>query len=89
MNNIVVSADAPLIEIGVGGTFYDKPGWEAGIIGERDPSALAASRLLGKRVAEITKIVRAGVAKLQDQLPMEYKKYVLGKPFSEKPQKNQ
>lgn len=80
MNNVVVSADAPQIQIGVGGTFQDKPGWEAGIIGERDPEALIASRLLGKRVAEITKIVKAGVEKLQDELPSEYKQYVLEKP---------
>ena len=80
MNNVVVSADGPQIEIGVGGTFQDKPRHEAGIIGEHDPEALAASRLLGKRVAEITKIVKAGVEKLQDELPTEYKKYVLDKP---------
>jgi multimeric flavodoxin WrbA len=80
LNNIVVSADAPQIAIGVGGTFQDKPGWEAGIIGERDPEALEASKLLGKRVGEITKIVKAGVRALQNELPDDYKKNVLGKP---------
>ena len=80
LNNIVVSADAPTIGIGVGGTFQDKPGYEAGIIGERDPEALEASKLLGKRVGEITKIVKAGVRALQNELPDDYKKTVLEKP---------
>jgi len=79
-NNIVVSADAPQIGIGVGGTFQDKPAWEAGIIGEYDPEALEASKLLGKRVGEITKIVKAGVRALQNELPEDYRKNVLEKP---------
>ena len=79
LNNIVVSADAPQIGIGVGGTFQDKPGYETGIIGERDPEALEASKLLGKRVGEITKIVKAGVRALQNELPDDYQKNVLEK----------
>lgn len=80
MNNIVVSADAPQIGIGVGGTFQNKPVWEAGTIGEHDPEALIESRLLGKRVAEITKIVKAGVITLQNELPDDYKNNVIEKP---------
>ena len=41
------------------------------VISEYDPAAVRQSRLLGKRVAEITKIVKAGVKTLKNELPQE------------------
>jgi len=76
MNNIVVSPDS-INAIGVAGTFQGERVRKAGVIGEYDPTALSRSRVLGKRVAEITKIVKAGVKTLKNELPEEYTKYVL------------
>jgi len=76
MNNIVVSPDLSGA-IGVPGTFQNKPIREAGVIGKYDPTAVAQSRVLGKRVAEITKIIKAGVEALKNELPEEYTKHVL------------
>ncbi len=76
MNTIVVSPDLSSA-VGVPGTFQNKPIREPGVIGEYDPAAVAQSRVLGKRVAEITKIVKAGVETLKNELPEEYTKYVL------------
>jgi len=78
MNNLVVSPDG-LNAVGVAGSFQDKPAREPGIIGEYDPEALGHCRKLGKRVAEITKIIRAGVEALRDELPEEYAKNILQK----------
>ena len=76
MHNIVVSPDG-INTIGVAGSFHDKPVREAGVIGEYDPEALRRSKVLGKRVAEITKIVKAGVETLKNELPEEYLRNVL------------
>jgi len=76
MNNIVVPPDG-LNALGVAGSFQDEPVRDPGVIGEYDPTALRKSRILGKRVAEITKIVRAGVKTLKNELPEEYLRNVI------------
>lgn len=76
MNNIVISPESS-DAIGVAGTFQNKKIREPGAISEYDPEAVTQSRTLGKRVAEITKIVKAGVETLKDALPEEYTKHVL------------
>lgn len=76
MSNIVVSPELS-DAIGVAGTFQGERIREPGVIGEYDPEAVTQSRVLGKRVAEITKIVKAGVEALKNELPEEYTKHVL------------
>lgn len=78
MNCIVVPAEYLTVP-GVVGTFRDHRALQPGLIGDYHPEALENSRILGKRVAEITKIVKMGVDKLQDELPEEYKSFVLTK----------
>ncbi len=76
MNNLVVApgmGDA----VGAIGSFDNQPIREVGAIAQYDPAAIEQSRALGKRVAELTKIVRAGAEALKDNLPEEYDKYLL------------
>ena len=76
MNNVVVSPNK-FRSVGVPGSFQDNLVRTAGAIGEYDPTALNESKILGKRVAEVAKIIKAGVETLKKDLPEEYDKYVL------------
>jgi len=76
MNNIVVPPDG-INALGVSGSFREAPTREPGVIGEYDPEALSRSRILGRRVAEITRIVKAGVETLKNDLPEEYTRNVI------------
>ena len=78
MNNIVVSPGG-LNAVGVAASLQGGPIGTPGVIGEYDPEALRKSRELGKRVAEITQIMRAGVEVLKETLPDEYARCVLQK----------
>lgn len=76
MNNMVVApgkGDA----IGAIGSFNNQAIRQVGVIAEYDVEALPQARALGKRVAELTRIVRTGVETLKDELPEEYNKYLL------------
>ena len=76
MNNLVVApgmGDA----IGAIGSFNNQAIRQVGVIAEYDVEALPQSRALGRRVAELTRIVRAGAETLKDELPEEYNKYLL------------
>jgi multimeric flavodoxin WrbA len=76
MNNLVVSPDG-LNALGVAGSLQDKPDRTPGVIGQYDPDSLERSQMLGKRVAEIAKIIKAGATALQHELPKEYAQNVL------------
>ena len=76
MNSLVVSVDSSNA-VGVAGSFKNQRVLEPGSIGEYDPTALTRSKVLGKRVAEMAKIVKAGVQALRKDLPEEYANYVL------------
>ena len=76
MNNLVV-APGTGDTIGAIGSFDNQPVREVGVIAKYDPAAIEQSRKLGKRVAELSKIVRAGTEALKDDLPEEYDKYLL------------
>ena len=76
MNNIPVSPDVNAV--GIAGTFrWSLAARQPGVIAEYDPDAVKLSRRLGRRVAEVTKIVRAGVETLGNRLPEEYLKNIL------------
>lgn len=68
MNCIPVSGDTPDSYIGAGGMVPNRQ--QGGIL--EDAIGLSAARSLGRRVAEVAKIVRAGVEALEDSLPPEY-----------------
>ena len=78
LNCLVVPPEALTVP-GVPGSFQNNKVLEGGKIGEYDPGALDHARALGKRVAEVTKIVGTGVEQLKDELPGEYLDYVLNK----------
>lgn len=78
MNCLVVPAENLTIP-GVPGSFRDNRVLESGHIGEYDPKALENARIMGKRVAEVVKIVKSGVEKIQNDLPQEYREFVLTK----------
>lgn len=78
MNCLVVPAEFLTVP-GVVGTFRDNKVLEPGKIADYHPEAINNSRIMGKRVAEMVKIVKNGVDKLQDELPEEYIAYVLNK----------
>jgi len=78
MNNLVVPPENVTIP-GVPGSFKNNKEYRPGTIAEYDPQALVNARDLGRRVAEVTRIVRAGVESLKDELPAEYAGYVLTK----------
>ncbi len=73
MNNIVVSPDG-INAIGVAGSV---PVREPGAIAEHDVQALKRSRVLGRRVAEIAKVIKTGVEALKSELPEEYLRHVI------------
>ena len=68
MNCIPVSGDTPESYLGVPGK---SPNWEKGSIIE-DKIALKTARNLGKRVAEVALIVKAGLKQVKEILPEEY-----------------
>ena len=78
LNCLVVPPEAITVP-GVPGSFRNNKILEAGTIGEWDPGCLEHARALGKRVAEVTTIVGAGVERLKEKLPQEYLDYVLNK----------
>jgi len=73
MNNIVVSPDG-INAIGVAGSV---PVREPGAIVEHDPQALKRSSVLGRRVAEMAKVIKAGVETIKNELPEEYIRHVI------------
>lgn len=68
MNCIPVSGDTPESYLGVPGK---SPNWEKGSIIE-DKITLKTARNLGKRVAEVALIVKAGLKQVKEILPKEY-----------------
>lgn len=76
MNCIVVSPDSH-VGIGVAGSLNDTPDREPGAIAVHDPDSLRQSLVLGRRVAEVARIVRSGVAQIASELPQEYRTVVL------------
>ena len=76
MNNIVV-APGMGDSLGAIGSFDNQPIRTTGVIADYDASAMKQSRTLGKRVAEIAKIIRSGTETLKDTLPEEYDTYLL------------
>lgn len=78
MNCLVVPAEFLTVP-GVVGSFSGKKIYEPGRIAEFDEAAIKNSRIMGQRVAEIAKIMKSGAEVLQNQLPQEYKSYVLTK----------
>lgn len=68
MNCIPVSGDTPDSYIGAGGMVANR---RKGGIAE-DEIGLSAARSLGKRVAEVSKIVKTGFTALESSLPSEY-----------------
>ena len=78
MNCIVVPAENLTVP-GVPGSFRDNRVLEPGHIAEYDPKALENARIMGKSVAEVTKIFKNGVEKIQNDLPHEYIEFVLTK----------
>ena len=76
MNCLVVSPDSQ-IGIGVAGSLGDHLTRVPGAIAQYDPDAVRHSRVLGRRVAEVARIISSGVAQLGGNLPPEYEKYVL------------
>lgn len=78
MNCLPVPAEFVTVP-GVVGTFYDNKALEPGRLEEFHPIAIKNSRIMGRRVAEVLKIVKSGVVNLQDKLPKEYSDYVLSK----------
>lgn len=83
MNNIVVPPERLTVP-GVPGSFRNNREYRPGVIADYDPDSLVNARALGRRVAEITKIIHAGVTSLQGELPAEYSQYVLTKNGSNK-----
>jgi hypothetical protein len=82
-NCIVVSGDSPQSKIGVpASTFGDS---NRGSIA-KDGGALVASRSLGRRVAEMARIIRTGIKELDMELGPEYferrhvKQFRIGQP---------
>ena len=76
MNNLVVApgmGDA----IGAIGSFNNQAIRQVGVVAEYDAEALPQSRALGRRVAELTRIIRTGAEALKNELPDEYSKYLL------------
>lgn len=69
MNCLPVAGDIPHSYIGVGGSTYGDT--KAGLIASNE-SAILSARNIGKRVAELAKIINAGKASLRDELPEEY-----------------
>ena len=78
LNCLVVPPEALTVP-GVPGSFRNNRVLEGGGIGEWDPGSLEHAQALGKRVAEVTTIMGAGVERLKDKLPREYLDYVLNK----------
>jgi len=78
MNNLVVPPENVTIP-GVPGSFRNNKEYRPGTISEYDPDSLKNARDLGRRVAEVTRIVKAGVEGLKDDLPSEYSDFVLTK----------
>lgn len=78
MNNLVVPPENVTIP-GVPGSFHNNKEYRPGKIAEFDPGSIDNARDMGRRVAEVTRIVRAGVENLQQELPDEYAGYVLTK----------
>lgn len=78
MNNLVVPPENVTIP-GVPGSFKNNKEYRPGTIAEYDPDSITNARELGRRVAEVTRIVRAGVESLKDELSAEYARYVLTK----------
>jgi multimeric flavodoxin WrbA len=78
LNNLVVPPEAITVP-GVAGSFKGNKILEPGVIAQYDPDCLKHSQAMGRRVAEIAKIFRAGVEALQNDLPAEYQDYVLTK----------
>lgn len=68
MNCLVVKADMPTSYLGVAG--YART-WEPGSIRE-DKVALKSAKILGQRVAQTVRIVKAGLDSLKTELPEEY-----------------
>jgi multimeric flavodoxin WrbA len=72
MNGVVVSGDT------MKGSYIGAPAWtgDPDYLGKEnvlnDPKALIMAESVGKRVAEMTSIVRRGISSLKDQLPGEY-----------------
>lgn len=83
MNCLVVPAEFLTVP-GVVGSFKGNKVYEPGKIAEYDETAVKNARIMGKRVAEITKIMKAGTEQLKEQLPAEYSSYVLTKEGAEK-----
>ena len=76
MNCLPVAAENVTVP-GVVGTFYDNKVLEPGRIEEFHPIAVDNAVIMGRRVAEILKIVKSGVNSLSEELPQEYSDYVL------------
>lgn len=72
MNCLVVPAEFQTVP-GVAGSFDDNKVYEPGLIGEYDKKAVRNSQIMGRRVAEIAKILKRGIFELQDELGEEYK----------------
>jgi len=78
MNCLVVPAEFLTVP-GVVGSLKGNKEYLPGKIAEYDPAAMKNARIMGRRVAEFTKIVKGGVEMFQNELPPEYKAYVLTK----------
>lgn len=83
MNCLVVPPENVTVP-GVAGTFRDNSAFEPGLIEEYHPKVIENAKIMGKRVAEVLKIVKTGVENLKDELPKEYLDYVLTKDGCEK-----
>ena len=78
MNCLVVPAEMLTVP-GVVGSFQNNREYTPGKIAEYDNTVLKNARIMGRRVAEIAKIMKNGVAAIQQELPPEYTDFVLTK----------
>ena len=78
MNCMVVPAERMTVP-GVIGSFGGVKEYEPGVIAQYDAGAMENARIMGRRVAEMAKIMKNGVAAVQNELPREYTDFLLTK----------